>query len=116
MLFGSLEPSRSACVGPLGMLRGPGYGTEKDFNPHVLQIAFLKLYDLVESLLRDRRFGLLKVFVLTLDNCAAHGALAFCVAFDASREGHVEKNQSGRDPEFLREIEQIPPRLRGQCR
>jgi hypothetical protein len=77
MLCGALEPSRNADVGPLGTLRGPGYWPEKDINPDILQIALLKLYDLLETLLRNCRFGLLKGFVLTLDDDAAHGALAF---------------------------------------
>jgi hypothetical protein len=112
----ALESSRSACVGTLRTLRLPHHRPEKDFDLDVFQITILKLHDLVESLLRNRRFGLLKGLVLTLDDCPAHGALTLFIALDASFQRHIEKYQSGRDLVLLRQVEQLLPRRCGQRR
>jgi len=112
----ALEPSRSACVGPLRTLRGPQYRPEKDFDLDPFQITILKLYALVESLLTNRRFGLFKGSVLTLDDCPAHGALALFVALDASFQRHTEKYQSGRDLVLLCQVEQLLPSRSSQRR
>ena len=58
--------------GRCGRCAVPHYRAEKDFDLDLLQIAILKLHDLVESLLTNRRFGLLKGLVLALDDCPAH--------------------------------------------
>jgi hypothetical protein len=71
---------------------------------------------LAKSLLTNRRFGLLKGLVLTLDDYPAHGALALFVALDASFERHIEKHQRGRDLVLSCQVEQLLPRLRGQRR
>jgi hypothetical protein len=105
---------RSACVGPLRTLRGLQYRPEKDFDLDPFQIAILKLHDLVEFFLMNRRFHLLKGLVLTLDDCPAHGALALFVALDASFQRHVEKYQSGRDLVLLCQVEQLLPSGSGQ--
>jgi hypothetical protein len=108
-----LEPSRSLNA---GAWRGSHYRAEENFNLNIFQIAVLKLEDLIKTLLANCRFGLFKGFVLTLDNCPAHGALALFVALDASIEGHIKKYQSGRHLLFLRQVEQVLPRLNGQRR
>jgi hypothetical protein len=43
-----------------------------DFDLDLVQVAILKLHNLVESLLTNRLFGLLKGLVLTLDDCPAY--------------------------------------------
>lgn len=90
----ALEPSRGAGF-------GPHYRAEKDFYLHLLQIAILKLHDLVESLLRNRQLGLLKNLVLVLDDCPAHRAFALLVALYTGFERGTEKHQSSGDMVLL---------------
>jgi hypothetical protein len=112
----ALEPSRCAYARPLRTLDGPHEGPEKDFDLDLSQIAILKFRHLVESLLANRSLGLLKSFVLTLDDCPAHRTLALFIAFQASFKRHVEEDQSGRDLGLPGQVEQIFPCLTGQRR
>ena len=97
-----------------GTWRGSHYGPEKDFDLKLLQIAFLKLRDLVKPLLTNCTFGLLEGQVLTLDDGAAHRALALFIALDASAERHIEQYQGGRHLVLFSQVEQVLPSLRGE--
>jgi hypothetical protein len=64
--------SRRALEPPRGARFGPHYRAEEDFDLNLVEIALLKLHNLVESLLRNCKPGLLKNLVLALDDCPAY--------------------------------------------
>lgn len=110
----ALEASRCAYAGPLRTLDGAHNGPEKDFNLDLFEFGLLEFHDLVESLLANRSLGLLKSFVLMLNDCPAYRTLTLFIAFDASLKRYVKKEQDSRNLAFLGQIEQVFPRLAGQ--
>jgi len=86
-------------------LRCAHHRPKEDFDLHFTQILILKLGDLVEPLLTNGPLGLLKRFVLTLDDCSSHRAFAFFIALNARFEGRVKKYQCARDLVLPRQFE-----------
>ena len=68
----ALKPPGDAGTRPLRTLEGTHDGPEKNFDLKLFQIAVLEFHHLIEPLLANRSLGLLKSFVLTLDNCPAY--------------------------------------------
>ncbi|MGA2985965.1 MAG: hypothetical protein ABSG32_19340 [Terriglobia bacterium] len=112
----ALKPSPGAWVRPFGSRRGPNNRAEKDFDLDPFQIPIMVLYNLVESLLTNRLFALLKGLKLTLNDGATHGALALLVALYASFKRHMEEYQSGWNMVLLGQIDQVFPSRRGHRR
>ena len=97
----TLEPSWGAYARPLRTLDGPRDGPEKDFDPDLFQIAIRKVHHLVESFLANCLLGLLKSFILTLDDCPSYRTLSLFISLHASFKRHVKKNQGGGVWHFL---------------
>jgi hypothetical protein len=94
--FGRLcRALKTAASANLGPIPGPHDWAEEDLYLEMPRIFVGNLDHLVKSLLAKRRFALFEGPVLALDNGAAHGAFALCVAFQAGCEGHI-KNQKSR--------------------